>query len=436
MNPLQRLTGATAVVVVSGLALAGIILAAALVTDAFSAGNEGGSFPDRMSRIFGTDGTDENDDAWSNEELHDETWVVTGSDLSKSSVRVHHDGDVMECSIVYDFEPPDPELTTDEDLVLIRCPDMLITVEDPGSDLGWDPDIYLEIEGEWESDHEASPSDDERDSGRLPRSTEDLLETLLDRFGFEDGDRVTFDFADEDDAWAEEDKEESYSHGEVERWSEGPFTFEYGDGEVFTFRFSDGDGNESGGELERYFFDEPWSRGPFTFRYSLPDDDHEYEFEMFDERWGKPDRWTDSYGSDDDWSKRPFSFRDWRDGDDDERWFPFDMFRDEWYSDEDNGDYEFDESFGEWSDDFDDLFTEEGAYSFSEDLTPEQEELMRQMMQRMFEMFGFDDLFPEDMFDHDYGDDDSDDHHDNGDDDDNGASSYHDSDSTAHPARY
>ena len=434
MNPLQRLTGATAVVVVSGLTLASIVLVAALVTDAFSAGNEGGSFPDRMSRIFGTDRTDEihDDEPWDSEAWHAEIERLKGGAYTIPGIYLHVDGDRVECEV--DLTPETPtrgfDLHIDEDLILLSCPESVLYMKDPDSDEDWIDGWFLEDPIDQDSDL----NDD--DSGRLPRSTEDLLETLLDRFGFEDGDHVTFDFADEDDAWAEEDKEESYSHGEDERWSEGPFTFEYGDGEVFTFTFSDGDGNESGGELERYFFDEPWSRGPFTFRYSLPDDDYEYEFEMFDERWGKPDRWTDRYGSDDDWSKRPFSFRDWRDRDDDERWFPFDMFRDEWYSDEDNGDYEFDESYGEWAEDFDDLFTEDGAYSFGEDLTPEQEELMRQMMQRMMQMFGFDDLFPEDMFDHDYGDDDPDDHHENGDDDDNGASSYHDSDSTTHPARY
>ena len=434
MNPLQRLTGATAVVVVSGLALAGIVLVAALVTDAFSAGNEGGSFPDRMSRIFGTDGTDEmhDDEPWDSEAWHDEIERLSGD----STIRVFGLDEEWDCAIDFDPDLEGLDLPIEKGSVVIWCDGATIYMKDPPDDLDLDDMDLFVIPGEWESDHEASPSDDERDSGRLPSSTEDLLETLLDRFGFEDGEHVTFDFADNDDAWSEEDKEESYSHGGFERWSEGPFTFEYGDGEVFTFRFSDGDGNEFGGEPERYFFDEPWSEGPFTFRYSLDDDDHEYEFELFDERWSKPDRWTDRYSFDDDWSKRPFSFRDWRDGDDDERWFPFDMFRDEWYSDEDNGDYEFDESYGEWADDFDDLFTEDGAYSFGEDLTPEQEELMRQMMQRMMHMFGFDDLFPEDMFDHDYGDDDSDDHHDNGDDDDNGASSYHDSDSTAHPARY
>ena len=86
MNPLQRLTGATSVVVVSGLALAGIVLVAALVTDAFSTGNEGGSFPDRMSRIFGTDRADEmhDDEHWDSEAWHDEIDRLKGGDSTIS----------------------------------------------------------------------------------------------------------------------------------------------------------------------------------------------------------------------------------------------------------------------------------------------------------------------------------------------------------------
>ena len=60
---------------------------------------------------------------------------------------------------------------------------------------------------------------------------------------------------------------------------------------------------------------------------------------------------------------------------------------------------------------------------------------MRQMMQRMMEMFGFDDLFPDDMFDHDDSDSDDDDYHGDGDDD-NGAFWSHDSNSTTSPVRY
>lgn len=427
MNSMRRLTGATAVVVVSGLALAAIVLVAALVTDAVSTGSEGGSFPDRMARIFGTDRADEShdDDAWDSEAWHEEIETMRGD----STVPVYGFGDDWDCAIDLDPDLEELEAQIDKGSVIIKCENATIYLKDSGS--GDDRDhLYVEFDDLSDFDEHDSPSyEDDDPFGRIPGLIEDSLETLLDKL--EDGDRVTFEFADEDDAWSKLDEDDGDSSRGVERWSEGPFTFEYDDGEVFTFTFSDGDGNESGGEPERYFFDEPWTEGPFTFTYIIPNDDHEYGFELFNERWGKPDRWIDRYDSEDGWSKRPFSFRDWRDSGDDERRFPFGMFRDEWYSEEDDGEYDFDESYGE----FDDLFTEEGEYSFGEELTPEQEELMRQMMQRMMEMFGFDDLFPDDSWDHDDSDSDDDDYH-GDDDDDNGAFWYHDSNSTTSPVRY
>ena len=445
MNSMRRLTGATAVVVGSGLALAAIVLVAALITDAVSTGNDGGSFPDRMSRIFGTDSVNEiheeamseEGDTWDSEAWHEEIEAMRGD----SSIPVYRIGEDWDCAIDLDADVEEIEALAEKGPVVIRCENATIFMKDPGSGDDWDH-MYVEFDDDLDFDEEVSPFSEEDDpSGRLPGLTEELLEILLDSLA--DGDGDAYEFADEDDTWSEWDKEESYSDRESERWSEGPFTFEYGGpdgGEVFTFRFFDADGNESGGEPERFFFDEPWSEGPFTFSFRIPDDDHEYSFEMFDERWGKPDSWADDrFGFEGEWSKSPFSFRDWRDGGDgvEERRFPFGIFRDEWYSEEGNGEYEFDESFGEFSEEFGDLFTEGGEFSFEdEELSPEQEELMRRMMQRMMEMFGLEDLFPVDGFDFDDWESDPDDYNGDGDDEDDGAFWFHDSDSTARPARY
>lgn len=447
MNSMRRLTGIAAVVVATGLALSAIVLVAALITDAVRSGSEGGDFQDRMSRIFGTDGVDdtykaamsEDEEEWDSEAWHEEIESLRGD----PSISVVQDGERMECAIHFDPDFEELDIPVSKGAVVVLCEDTKIYVDgliDDADLLRFSGDWELEIQDDWESDYEVNPADEVDPSGRLPGLTEELLEILLDRFA--DGDEDAFEFADEDDAWSEWDEEESYSGSEFEQWSEGPFTFEYGGpdgGEAFTFRFYDSDGNESGGEPERFFFDEPWPGGPFTFSFRIPDDDHEYTFEMFDERWGKPDSWADDrFGFEEEWSKRPFSFRGWRDGGEDgeERTFPFGMFRDEWYSEEENGDYDYDESFGEFSEEFDDFFTEGGEFSFGEELSPEQEELMRQMMQSMMEMFGLEDLFPADRFDFDDGDSDSDDYHGDGDDEDDGAFSFFDSDSTTLPVRY
>ena len=453
MNSMRRLTGTAAVVVATGLALSAIVLVAALITDAVRSGSEGGDFQDRMSRIFGTDGADDtyeaamsDEEEWDSEAWHEEIERLQDGAYTIPGVFIYPDDDGLEmgCIIDTDAVVVESDLTRDpvlvpgngERVIRISCPESVFFPGD--SDDDGNKEWFLEDPADYDSDNELRPFDD--DSGRLPGLTEELLEILLDRFA--DGDEDAFEFADEDDAWSEWDEEESYSGSEFEQWSEGPFTFEYGGpdgGEAFTFRFYDSDGNESGGEPERFFFDEPWPGGLFTFSFRIPDDDNEYSFEMFDERWGKPDSWADDrFGFEEEWSKRPFSFRGWRDGGDDdgERGFPFGMFRDEWYSEEENGDYDYDESFGEFSEEFDDFFTEGDEYSFGEELSPEQEELMRQMMQSMMEMFGLEDLFPTDRFDFDDGDSDSDDYNGDGDDEDDGAYSFHDSDSTTLPVRY
>lgn len=443
MNSMRRLTGTAAVVVATGLALSAIVLVAALITDAVRSGSEGGDFQDRMSRIFGTDGADDtyeaamsDEEEWDSEAWHEEIETLRGD----SMIPVYGIGDDWDCAVDLESDLEEIEAQAEKGSVVIRCENATIYMNDPGSGDDWDH-VYIEFDDDVDFNEEVSPSSEEDDpSGRIPGLTEELLEILLDRFA--DGDEDAFEFADEDDAWSEWDEEESYGGRQFEQWSEGPFTFEYGGpdgGEAFTFRFYDSDGNESGGEPERFFFDEPWSGGPFTFSFRIPDDDHEYTFEMFDDRWGKPDSWADDrFGFEEEWSKRPFSFRGWGEGGDDdgEREFPFGMFRDEWYSEEENGDYDYDESFGEFSEEFDDLFTEGGEFSFGEELSPEQEELMRQMMQSMMEMFGLEDLFPTDRFDFDDGDSDADDYHGDGDDDDEGAYSFHGSDSTTLPVRY
>ena len=444
MNSMRRLTGTAAVVVATGLALSAIVLVAALITDAVRSGSEGGDFQDRMSRIFGTDGADDTYEAamsdeeeeWDSEAWHEEIETLRGD----STIPVYGIGDDWDCAVDLESDLEEIEAQAEKGSVVIRCENATIYMNDPGSGDDWDH-VYIEFDDDVDFNEEVSPSSEEDDpSGRIPGLTEELLEILLDRFA--DGDEDAFEFADEEDAWSDWDEEESYSGRGFERWSEGPFTFEYGGpdgGEAFTFRFYDSDGNESGGEPERFFFDEPWSGGPFTFSFRIPDDDHEYTFEMFDDRWGKPDSWADDrFGFEEEWSKRPFSFRGWSDGGDDdgEREFPFGMFRDEWYSEEENGDYDYDESFGEFSEELDDLFTESGEFSFGEELSPEQEELMRQMMQSMMEMFGLEDLFPADRFDFDDGDSDADDYHGDGDDDDDGAFSFFGSDSTTLPVRY
>ena len=144
MNATRRFTAVVAVTVSTGLALAGIVLGAALVTDAVSYGNSGGNFSDRMARIMGTNGIDaSSDDAWGTEERQTES-ESSGGVLS---IPVYEDGFTMDCSVDLDAKH-----SFSDDVFIVRCPDSVIYMEGGSDEFNLTPGMFLEIRSDSDFD--------------------------------------------------------------------------------------------------------------------------------------------------------------------------------------------------------------------------------------------------------------------------------------------
>ena len=375
MNSAQRLGSVTAVVAVTGLSLAGIVLGAAFIADAVQSRN-GGDLSDRFDRLFESQSIEEcivagdcdeaveaMNEVDEDSEIYGE-WHFDPDGFTDAEVLLNRGSHYVTCEVIEELGTEAGEPVDSDETFRITCPDF--SDDEAWSKESYSYDYFLEenpldeldeLFGNWESDEfDWEKSDEDREwrsfrrywtEGPFRFKSEDFLDDSDFEYGF-------FGDKDEGGFYFEDDFDGFFNEEEWSDWIE--------DGEWSDDKWSYQDDAERGD----YDFQYAWSEGPFTFQYRSHGEDGDETFRFFDRD-----------GTFDDW--------DYYDGES----FRFGRF---WVSPDESEDS--DRSYHDFNSEELDQFME-GLFSGADgslfdDLSPEQQEQLREMFDRLMRMFGLD----------------------------------------------
>ena len=376
MNSAQRLGSVTAVVAVTGLSLAGIVLGAAFIADAVQSRN-GGDLSDRFDRIFESQSfedciaagdCDEAMEAMNEIEEDSEIygdWDFDPDSFTDAEVLLNRGSHYVTCEVIEELGTESDDSSNSEETFTIRCPDF--PADEAWSKESYNYDYFLEenpldeldeLFGKFESNEFDWEKSDEDSEGRSFRrywiegpfsiKPEDFRDDSDSEYGFRrDGDEEQFYFEDDFDGLFDK-----------EMWSDW---IDEGEWNADEWSFRDED------ELGDHDFAYSWTEGPFTFMYRSHGEDGDETFRFFgnDEKFDRFEYDGESFNFGPFWVSPDES----EDGD-------------SWYHGYDEADVE---EF------LNGLFGGEDGYAF-EGLSPEQEEQIREVIDQLLRRFGIDGL--------------------------------------------